>query len=429
MKKLLFILTLALIGSCNYQYDKKDSSVLLKSLNEQYEAHDYFKLKSNFEANKERLSKHYLNYYNALLAHVFNQQELSNSYIDLLIDDPEMLENDSLMHRLYRIKRMNDVNSYEYYDAYNSSAIILKDYKDFEDSSAYDNLLNEQKIWLSLKDAPIQEVIKKNDTELAMHRDKVGLMNVQCRFEQDSIDFLFDTGANFSVIKRSLAEELQMKIIDVNFYVTAATGNKVASNIAIASEFYMENILIKNAVFLVFDDEDISFPQIDYYPNGAIGFPIIEAFEEMHIHNDGRIFIPQNAQHYKYNNLALEGLMPIIAVYYKKDTLNFNFDTGGSRTTLYHVFYNKYKSEIEAGYDLEVFESGSGGGNKSFEGFVLDSIKIAIADKYAIIKDVRLHKNPVYDEIESIHGNFGQDFIKQFNTMIISFKHASVLFE
>ena len=46
----------------------------------------------------------------------------------------------------------------------------------------------------------------------------------------------------------------------------------------------------KNVVFLVLDDEDISFPQIEYYINGIIGFPVIEAMDEVRISKNNTIF-------------------------------------------------------------------------------------------------------------------------------------------
>jgi hypothetical protein len=429
MKKLLFILlSVLLIWSCN-NATTNDPAVLILALQEQYESQNYFKLKSKFEANREKLSTSYRTYYDAILAHVFNQQELSNQFIDSFLSDSQNTMNDTLMHRLYRVKRMNHINNYEYLEAYNTSAIIIEKYSGFEDSAAYANILNEQKIWSALQYAPKQEISITRDTKLPMHRDRVGLMNIETMFNGDSIDFIFDTGANFSVIIRSLAEKLNMDIIDADFYVTAATGKKVSSSIAIAKEFYVDNILIKNAIFLVFDDEDLSFPQVDYYPNGAIGFPVIEAFEEMHIQNDGSILIPKEAQVYSHNNLALEGLMPMIAVSYKNDTLHFNLDTGGNTTTLYHTFYTEYASEIDSIYTQETFATSSGGGKKDFQGFVLDSLVLGVAGNYASIPEVSLHKDPIYTEVEMVYGNFGQDFIKQFDTMIISFKYASVVFE
>ena len=51
------------------------------------------------------------------------------------------------------------------------------------------------------------------------------------------------------------------------------------------------------------------------------------------------------------------------------------------------------------------------------------------ANSSAILHDVRLHKEGVFDIVESIHGNFGQDYINQFDKMIIRFKYTSLVFE
>ena len=52
-----------------------------------------------------------------------------------------------------------------------------------------------------------------------------------------------------------------------------------------------------------------------------------------------------------------------------------------------------------------------------------------IADSEARLDNVRLHIENIGGEESNFHGNFGQDYIKQFDEMIISFKHASVLFK
>ena len=129
--------------------------------------------------------------------------------------------------------------------------------------------------------------------------------------------------------------------------MTASTGLEVNCDIAIADELIIGEITCKNVVFLVLNDEDLSFPQIDYYPNGAIGFPVIEALDEIRIDKDNNIFVPQNPVEYTFNNFALDGLMPIIACEYEGDTLSFHFDTGATSTSLYSQFYKDYKEEIE----------------------------------------------------------------------------------
>jgi hypothetical protein len=228
---------------------------------------------------------------------------------------------------------------------------------------------------------------------------------------------------------RSLAEELGYQIIEADFYVTAATGKKVKSDIAIADELNIGGIIFKNVFFLVIDDENLSFPQIDYYINGAIGFPVIEAMDEIQINKENQIFVPKNPVEYTYNNFALNGLMPIIAVEYKGDTLRMNFDTGATNTSLYPQFYKDYKNEIVNTYEKEIFTSGSGGGMIDFEGYIINNVIFKVGDSETKLDSLQLHVENIGGEESNFHGNFGQDYIKQFDEMIMSFKYSSILFK
>src|SRR5690606_8566870 len=112
------------------------------------------------------------------------------------------------------------------------------------------------------------------------------------------------------------------------FQVGALTGARITSDLAVADSLDIGGLTYKNVVFLVFNDEDLTIPQVDYHINGIIGFPVIEAMDEIHIGKDNQLFSPQKAEPYSYNNLALDGLMPVVAVRYRGDTLNFHLDTG-----------------------------------------------------------------------------------------------------
>lgn len=427
-RSILLLICCIVLFSCTTKKSIDDQNLVSK-LDILYKSQDYFKLKSAYNHYEHKLSKKYQLYYGALISHVFNQQESSNKFIDeLLLTYSEQL-NDTLLKNIYKSKLLNHINLYEYKYASNVSEILIEKFEYVIDSAEYNSLKNEYKIWKALSDAPKQRVVINNDTKIDMFRDKVGLMNVSTTFEKDTVNFLFDTGANFSVIISSLAHELELDIIEADFYVTAATGNKVKSKIAIAKQFDISNITIQNAVFLVFEDKDFSFPQIEFYPNGAIGYPVIEALEELHFNKNGSIFVPKVPTNYSYNNMALDGLMPLVAVNYKNDTLNFNLDTGGAATTLYNPFFKKYQTEIESNYELMNLRSSSGGGAKEFVGYKLDSVKFGVADSNVLLKNISLHKEIIFDIPEKIHGNFGQDYIKQFDTMILSFKYSSVVFE
>ena len=416
------------IQSCSP--DKRLSNPqLLTKLDSLYKAESFFKFKSTLEINNHNLEEKHLLYYSALSNFVFNDQLVSIQNIDLLLSKYKNELNDTLIDILYRAKRMNHINTYEYKKAVEASRILIEDFQHIEDSADYAELLNEHKIWVALSNAPNQEISIKNDCMIPMKRDKVGLMNVITNIGNDTVNFLFDTGAYFSVMTRSVAHKHDIEIIEADFYVTAATGNRVACDLAVVKEIQIADIMVYNSVFLIIEDKDLSFPQFDYYPNGAIGFPIIEAMEELRFGRDGKIFVPKIPTSYAFNNLALNGLMPVIAVNYNNDTLQFNFDTGASHTSFYSPFYLKYQKEIDQKYSLQTFSAGSGGGNKEFKGFIIDSIQLGVANSRASLVNTRLHQSPLTHQAETIHGNFGQDYIKQFEQMIISFKYSSVVFK
>jgi len=150
--------------------------------------------------------------------------------------------------------------------------------------------------------------------------------------------------------------------------------------------------------------------------------------DEIHIDKDNQLFIPQEAEPYSYNNLALDGLMPVVAVGYRGDTLNFHLDRGAPNTSLFASLFRKYRDDIEANNEKTVFKSGGAGGVVEFEGYTLDHLRLEIGETTARLDSVQVHIKDIGDEENHFHGNLGQDYIRQFEEMIISFKHASLIF-
>lgn len=428
MKKVLYLLVILFLGCQQSQVKISDYNVL-QELEQLIDAQNYFKLKKVFESQKDKLSKDHELYFKAILLNVFNSLEESNSVIDELIVQKKINLTDTMQNALYNTKLLNHINLYEYSEAVQTSEIIQNKYRQLNDSSEIESLNNELKIWKSLRDIPKQEIIRSNDVSFPMVRDKVGLFNIDVTINDTIKNFIFDTGANISVIKRSLVKNLDLTYIKSEFYVTAFTGQRVDSDIAIADSLSIGDLIFKNVVFLVLNDEDISFPQIDYYINGIIGFPVIEAMEEIRISKNDTIFVPKTPIEYNLSNFALDGLTPIIAVNYKNDILSFGFDTGARISTLYSPFYEKYKKEVENNYELQKFKSGGAGGVIEFEGYIIDDIDLKVGESLSSLKNLQLHKNKIGTDHNNLFGNFGQDFIKQFDEMIISFKNSSVLFK
>jgi len=430
MKNQILILSFFLIFvSCSEHINIVSDSQVLNKLTHLNDGQSYFKLKKAFEPNKNAMSVTHSLYFEAIINKVFNQPEVSNNAIrKILIDDNNGL-NDTLLNKLYLAKLSNHINLYEYEEAAKTSDFVQKNYLEMNDSTDIEMLQNEINIWRALSNVPKQQIVRNQDCIIPMKRDKVGLFNVDVAFGDSTKNLIFDTGANFSAIKKSLVDALGLTLIEADFYVTAATGLRVKCNIAIADEIVLGGLICRNVVFLVLNDEDLSFPQIDYYVNGAIGFPVIEAFDELRINKENEVFIPKQAIQYDHNNFALDGLMPIVACEYEGDTLSLHFDTGATSTTLFPLFFKDYQEEIEKNYEPITFKSGSAGGNFTFAGYVLNEVNLKVAASKVRLDSIRLHTEDIGGIESNFYGNLGQDYIKQFDEMILSFKYASVLFK
>ncbi len=426
MKKLRLLPLLLFFIGCNQGSKKLTTDKTFKDLNALITDLDYFSLREEFNNNKEHLNKKDSLYFEAILANAFNNPEKSNEAIDAFFKIKEKEAKDSLEEKMLVAKLTNYIHLGQYKEALHINEELQKDYAEFLDSTKLEDLKNTHKIWKALENTTPQEVSIASDIALPLIKDKAGLATLATQIGNTTTHFVFDTGANFSVIQRSVAESLGMTLIPAQFDVDAATGLKVKSDLAVADKVELGKIILKNVVFLVFDDTDLAFPQIDYEIKGIIGFPVIRALQEIQLTKD-TLYVPKWPNKYSLKNLAYDEYMPIIQLNHKNDKLRFNFDTGAQATSLYSKFYNKYKAAIDANYTKTSLNTGGAGGQVALDGFVLKNVPLTVGKATATLNNIQLFPEKI-GVTDNLHGNLGQDFIGQFNTMIISFKYASILF-
>ena len=419
----MFFFTLFSCGNTKEDVEIK----LIKKLSDLEYHQNYFALKNIIDKPNLVLPLNYHNYYNGLINNIFNDAEKSNVYFNSLIEEPNALH-DSLMKNVYTRKVANHFGLFEYDKAFQNQKTLIEKYSGYLDSLDLVDAKKNLGMYNALKNIGKQRIIKNEDVLIKLKKDKAGLSNLEVNVGSKNVDFIFDTGASISVIQESQAIELGLNILNINIDAIAVTGKKIKSKLAVAKEIKMNNLTVQNVVFLVFKDEDLSFPSADYYIKGIIGYPVIHAMEEIHLTKNNELFIPKKLAHYPNMNLAIDERTPIVEVIYKNDSLSFSLDTGASSTLLYTSFYKKYEKSIRSKYTLQSMKLGGAGGNADTKGYYIDSLSLNIGNKSAILNNVRLNPTKITGE-GRLDGNLGQDFIKQFQKMIISFKESSLIFE
>ncbi len=420
MHKFLFVICL-FISTTVFATDTKKLDSLLRHRH-------FFELKRELQSNASaRLPAWRKLYYQAFLHNFFHDLTTSNEEIAILLEKHKKQLTDIETGNLLMKKIDNHVKLYQYRHAHLTTQLLLRKYKHALTAEERDDASNSDHIWKGLQNVPPQTTTISSETQIPYRRDLAGLINIPVRFADSTFDFVFDTGANLSVITESYARKSNLRMLNVKFKVRAITGLQVNANLGIADELKLGNISIKNAVFMVFPDSALSFGRGVYSINGIIGFPIIEQLQEIRI-NKNMLVIPQTAVDRNIRNFGVDELLPVITVAYNTDTLAFTFDTGAQFTFLNEPFYRDYKKMIDSAAKAFDMQIGGAGGVTKTRAYRVPKIEINVAGQTAVLKDVSVKTTSATPKDKLYYGNFGQDIMNQFREMVINFKYMFVDF-
>jgi len=382
---------------------------------------NFFKAKDLYAIYKANLDQDHQQLTEAILDNAFNKPAISDQKVAVLLQTDTRLP-DSLVLKLHRLKEDNAVKQYKYKEAKNEVLTMLKKFDRMLDDNEREDLSNNLKIWTALENVPPQQV-SRGTVKLKMFKDYAGLNNLKIAVGTDTADFIFDTGANISTVSVSTAKRLKFRFIPSEIAVNAITGKTVTAQLAICDKMMLGDIMVENVVFLVLEDEGLSFPSINYYIHGILGYAVIAALREIQITQDNYFIVPATETDISGpSNMAIDGLTPLICI----DSMHFTFDTGAGNSILYAPFYLRNRSSIDGNYRPQHIAFGGAGGKVEAIGFKVN-VTFNIMDKKVRVKNVNLLKNNINQE--KVYGNIGQDVIRQFSKMTMNFDKMFIRFD
>ena len=420
MKKLTLSLLFAVLFFAN-AYSQNFQSVYKLYLNE-----DYFRFKNAIPTAK--FNNHWeSDLCTAFMKSVFSKFSESEILFDKVLKESGKKIHDSIKAKIYECKVVNYINLFEYKEAFASSKILKEKYSQYLDAEEKENLNDEEGMWAAVNSTKPQTITKQGDAKIQMKKDMAGLWNIPVSINSENLDFVFDTGANFSVVVESLANSLGMKLIDTKVKVGTATDIKVDAKISFCDELKIDNITLNNVVFLVLPDETLDFGI--YKIKGILGNPVIKAFEEIRINKNNLLTVPMKSSDDNLQNLCFSGFTPVILMNHKNDSLSLTFDSGAMTTMLFKPFFNLYKKDLEGKYELVDIIVGGAGGNQKVKGYKINDVNLQAGNLSVTLNKVSLLSESTAKKNTDFYGNLGQDYISQFKEMIINFKNSFIRFE
>jgi predicted aspartyl protease len=395
-----------------------------RKLRDLYSYRQYFELRDSLREYRGNQAAELL-FYRGAVSNSFNRPQLSIAYLNDFLKRARGHDTSGLLIEAYEMLADNYRKTYQYRKAAETYETLLTMFGSDINAEKKQDYENEFKLWNALQDVPRQTARSYRDS--VVNRDIEGHFPVAVN--DRALAFAFDTGANLSVITNSLAHQLGLKLIDAGIEVGAVAGNKVNASLGVARKVEIGSVVLRNVVFLVFDDKDLYISEANFQINGLIGFPVIAALREVTFVRDGKLVIAAKPTEGGERNMCLDGFTPLIAGWFKGERLIFALDTGASRSSLYPPFYKKYEDEIEAKYDTHNERVRGVGGYREIKGYLAKDISITFSRKEARFTQISILTEQTSQNSHFFYGNLGQDLIKQFARMTINFEAMSIVFE
>ncbi len=394
--------------------NNKEFAILLDN-NKYFELAEKLEQKGSKLTNKEQL------YYQAHCNNAFNDIDNSEKNINLLFDKYKTELTDKEKANLLEVRIRNYIRTFRYKKTVKTCQELIKNYSQVLDSTKlnhYKKAIDENSALESVE--PSKVFKPQNNIEIKSYRHNILTFTmIPIQYGAIKEDFLFDTGAELSVITKTMANKLGLKLIKAKVNVESSTGQKTeGTHYAIADSLYIGDVLLTNVVFLVMPL--FSIPELDFHLHGIIGSPQIMQLGEVKIRKNGSMLLSNNKKTKSKNIFfsSLDGLYPVVQVINDNNRLSLIFDSGANKSDLSVNYYKRFKEMIESkGKVSEVSESGVAGSmtKKSYE---LSNFKFKIKKHENTLTKINVLTEQE-DDFE-FDGTIGQDMLLKYDEVTVN---------
>lgn len=384
----------------------------------------YFELRDAVENYAGRPEAKLL-FFRGAVANVFNRPPDSARYLEQYIAragrDGEWLSD------AYTLLADDFVKTHDYGKAADAYRKVLDRFRQTLKPDEVKDYENAAALYGSLRGVPRQRVLLGRDARLNGPSKGAG-WSVPVEAGGGRVTLGLDTGANISLLARSVAERLGVKMLGGSISMGSITSIKVRPGLGFLPRMKVGGATVHNAVFIVLDDEALTFPD-GFKLEGVIGFPIIEGLGRIAFGGDGAVSVSRTPGRRGRPNMCLDGRDILFRGEYEGKELTFMLDTGAERSILYLPFLRDFEGEVKARYGMRDEKFTGVGGTEEVPAYIVKDFAVSFAGRGVRLPEVRLLTRVLTENGRYYYGNVGQDLIKRFRTMTLDFVSMNVAFE
>jgi predicted aspartyl protease len=378
-----------------------------------YAAHDFFALRHAL-ASEPHTQSDQTQFYMAVVMTAFNRPTAADKIIDKLLHKPIDVD---LRPKLLEMRLQNARRLSDYAGALKVAQTLIAIYEDQGGADKLMDLRNTVKLLGALSTVPQQMVVRHGASHITLMQDDKGGYCIPLVIGTESPCYILDTGANHSILIRSEAERLHLKVLSAGIALGTSTDAKLKADIAVAPLLKIENLEYRNVVFLVVPDA--AFTMKDFQIRGILGYPIFSGMGAMTTFTGHIIDVPAIVPDSEVDDIAFDGNDILTKIKVNGHAVLCRIDTGADHTVFYKSYYERYKTEVEKAGTLHVTKIAGGGGIRTFKGYSLPHVDLELAGHTITLPRVTMFTGPVIPQ-DYLMCNLGLDAFKGFKSYTIN---------
>ncbi len=261
---------------------------------------------------------------------------------------------------------------------------------------------------------------------LPIAADAAGLSRGDVQINGHRQQAVLDTGANLSVVVRSQADLLGLRLIEGEVSIASPVSPQTPARLAVADHLAIGGAVFRNVVFLVLPDKALTFADGAYRIETIIGFPVLGRLGRLEFSKAGarqtlRFESRADARRANEVNLVLDGKTPklLACIGTPARPLQLAIDTGAGETSLLPRFAADFPSAA-AGATQVTERIGGAGGTAEQDNLSLSALEFRIGSKVVRLSNISLGSETLNQPDD--HGRLGQDalrhgYVLDFQTM------------
>lgn len=304
-----------------------------------------------------------------------------------------------------------------------SSQLESSDLQGAKDDSSFAHLL---------VGSPAQTIAWSGPVRLSTDRhNPLGLITTELSVNGIRSPWVLDTGANQSVVSRSFAAKLGLKMLPGRAQTSGGvTGIENPLHAAILPKLVVGGATLHNVVLMVLDDRNMTIANgkgQSYIIPAIVGFPVLRALGRLTFDHAG-VFeaAPNGGDPGAGSPLELKLLNPVVQAVIRGQTLPFTLDTGASGTTLSVRFYRQFQSEKPTWKRVHTKSFGAGG-MTSTRSYLVPTLPLTLGGQTITLKHLAVLPSAQGADIDNLFGNLGEDLLQSVDSFTIDFIHMRLI--